>query len=102
MLVLPYHGSVDTMGGTLQFLPWPSNKACCHGRTSCPVVMGSETTMTVGLGYKAEPWPVAMGSKTTMAVGPWKLVKRIRVLPYHGSEDTMGGTLRFLPWPSNR
>ena len=31
--------------------------------------MGSETTMTVGLGYKTEPWPVAMGSKTTMAVG---------------------------------
>ena len=81
------------MGGTPQFLPWPSNKACCHGRTSCPVVMGSETTMTVGLGYKTEPWPVAMGSKTTMAMGPWKLVKRFKVLPYHGSEDTKVGGL---------
>ena len=33
--------------------------------------MGSKTAMTMGLGYKTEPWPVAMGSKTTMAVGPW-------------------------------
>ena len=56
--------------------------------------MGSKTTMTVGLGYKTEPWPVAMGSRTTMAVGPWKLVKRLRLVPYHGSEDTMGGR-----WP---
>ena len=33
MRLVPYHGSEDTMGGTLQFLSWPSNKACCHGRT---------------------------------------------------------------------